>query len=226
MSAGGETAAGRQGRASRGVALWRARQPRVALALLFLIWVALPLVPAESGLMFGQAFQTFFSVCLVLSGLFFWLLKQERLPAPSSAAGVLASVAGVYLVTVGLLVALGAAAPQFALPRPATEGALVGAAKRGEALFTKADVGCFLCHSIAGRGGTRGPDLTQIGARAGSRVPGLAPESYLEEKVRAGSTYQFKVPDYVPIMPAFGQTLSDDQVADLVEYLLALERVR
>lgn len=210
-------------RAARGNLLRALRRlPRVTLALLFVVWLLPPLVPVELGLRFGLAFQVFFTAALLLSAAFFWLLEQERLPVPSSGLGVFASVAGVYLVTVGTLVALGVLAPQFALPRPADEASAADAARRGEALFTRPEVGCFLCHTVAGRGGTRGPDLTKVASRAGSRVPGLSAERYLLEKVKAGSTYQFQVPGYVPIMPAFGQTLSEDQVTDLVAYLLSL----
>lgn len=76
---------------------------------------------------------------------------------------------------------------------------------------------------VAGAGGTRGPDLTHVAGRAGQRVLNLPAERYLLEKVRAGATYQFLVPEYVPMMPAFGQMLSEEQVADLVAFLLSLQ---
>lgn len=212
--------AGRGGRAS-GLMRRLARVPRVVPTLLFIVWVVLPLVPEETGLRFGLGFQVFFTICLILSAIFFWFIRLERVPCPGSPAGVFASVAGTYLATIGLLVALAAASPQFGLPRPPREGVSQEAATRGQALFTKAEVGCFLCHSISGRGGTRGPDLTGVSDRAGDRVPGLPAERYLREKVKAGSTYQFTAPGYVPIMPPFGERLSEEQVADLVAYLLS-----
>lgn len=207
----------------RALPLWRARLPRLVLALLLLVWVVLPLVPDETGLRFGLGFRIFFTTILLLSALFFWFLGQERVPYPSSALGVLASVAGVYLATVGLLVTVAVVFPQFELPRPEQGGEGQEAPARGKALFFRDNVGCFRCHMVAGTGGTRGPDLSNVAARAGDRVPGLSAESYLLEKVRAGATFQFTVPGYVPMMPSFGQMLSEDQVADLVAYLLSLE---
>ncbi|MBI3979385.1 MAG: cytochrome c [Chloroflexi bacterium] len=192
-------------------------------ALLLVIWGALPLVPEESGFRFGFGFQLFFTVCLVLSAGFFWFLSQERLPAPSSGLGVFASVAGVYLATIGFLVAVAMVSPQFGLPQPGGTAASEDAVGRGQALFSKAEVGCFLCHTVSGRGGTRGPDLTHVAERAGERVSGLSAEQYLLEKLKAGATYEYKVPEYVPIMPAFGHTLSEEQLADLVAYLLSLK---
>ena len=41
-----------------------------------------------------------------------------------------------------------------------------GDAARGEAVFRRAEQGCFKCHAIAGAGGRVGPDLVSIGASA------------------------------------------------------------
>lgn len=199
------------------------RVPWIALALLLLLWIVPPLVPVETGLRFGLWFQVFFTVALLLGMLFFWFLGQGRMPYPTGAFGVLLSVAGVYLATVGLLVAIAVVFPQFGLPRPQQGAEGLQAVGRGRALFFREDVACFRCHAVAGTGGIRGPDLTQIGARAGDRVPGLSAEAYLRGKVRAGATYQFNVPGYVPIMPGFGQILTEEQLADLLAYLLSLQ---
>lgn len=209
-------------RVSNGLS-WLKRLPRVQLALLLTLWVGLPLVPPESGLKFGLGFRIFFTVALALGTIFFWFLGQERIPYPKSGLGVLVSVAGVYLATVSLLVAVAVASPQFGLPQPQEEAKDQEAAERGKTLFLREDIGCFRCHTVAGTGGTRGPDLTRVAARAGERVPGLSTERYLLEKVKAGASYQFNVPEYVPIMPSFGQILSEEQVEDLVAYLLSLK---
>lgn len=210
-------------RESRSLRLGWARLPRIPLALLLLIWAVLPLAPDETGLKFGLRFQVFFTGVLVLGTLFFRFLERDRVPVPQSALGVFASVAGVYLATVGLLVAVAVTFPQFELPRPQEEAGEQQAGERGKTLFLREDIGCFRCHVVAGTGGTRGPDLTQVAARAGSRVPGLPAARYLQEKVRAGATYPYSVPEYVPIMPPFGQVLSDEQMGDLVAYLLSLK---
>ena len=207
----------------RALPLWRARSLRLVVALLLLVWVILPLVPEETGLRFGLGFRIFFTVVLLLSALFFWFLGQERVPYPRSALGVFTSAAGVYVVTVGFLVTVAVVSPQFGLPRPEGEAGDLQAVDRGKALYFRDDVGCFRCHMVAGTGGTRGPDLSHVAARAGDRVPGLSAERYLLEKVKAGLTYQYNVPGYVPIMPSFWQMLSEEQVADLVAYLLSLQ---
>lgn len=193
------------------------------LALLLVIWVALPLVPEETGLRFGFGFRAFFSAAVLLSIAFFWLLDHEHVPQPKGTAGVLGSIALVYVLTVGFLTAVTFLSPQFGLPRGETEAAAEEATMRGEALFWKPELACFQCHTIGGRGGSRGPDLTRVGARAAQRVPGLTAEQYLREKVRAGAAYEFKVPGYVPMMPGVGQTLSSEQLDDLVAYLLSLK---
>ena len=60
-------------------------------------------------------------------------------------------------------------------------------------------------------------------SRAAERVPGLSAEEYLLEKVSAGMTYQYTVPEYMPMMPSFGKMLSEGQIRDLVAYLLSVE---
>ncbi|TAK21844.1 MAG: c-type cytochrome [Chloroflexota bacterium] len=195
--------------------------PRIALALLGVIWVVLPLVPEETGLRFGMAFRVFFTAALVLGAGFFWLLGRERLPIPRSTAGVLGSIALVYVATVGFLVAVATVSPQFGLPEATEDGAANDAVTRGKALFWRNESACFQCHAIGGRGGTRGPELTDVGARAGARVPGLVAEAYLAEKIKQGMLHRYKVPEYVPMMPPFGQIFSDEQVEDLVAYLLS-----
>lgn len=206
----------------RGAVRRLAGGPVILASLLLFIWVALPLLPEETGLRFGMGYRVFFTAMAFLGALFFWFLGRERISAPERPAAVLASLAGVYLLTVGLLVAVGVVYPQFELPRPA-EGIALDAEARGKELFWGENVGCFRCHAVRGTGGTRGPDLTNVALRAGERVPGRTAEQYLLEKISAGMTYQFKVPEYAPMMPPFGQLLPEDQIEDLVAYLLSLK---
>lgn len=196
----------------------------VFLALLLLIWVALPLIPEETGLRFGMGYRAFFTAMLILGALFFWFLGKERVPSPKSTAGVLGSLAGVFLLTVGVLVAAGLVYPQFQRPLP-PGAAEQEAAKLGKVLFWSetGKAGCFRCHAIGGRGGIRGPDLTSVASRAGDRVPGLTGEQYLLAKVSAGMTYKFTVPDYTPMMPPFSRFMSEEELKDLVAYLLTLK---
>src|SRR5207247_535001 len=52
-----------------------------------------------------------------------------------------------------------------------------GDAERGEAVYRRKELGCIVCHAIAGAGGRVGPDLASIGASA--------PVDYLVEAVLA-----------------------------------------
>lgn len=198
------------------------RLPWLFPVLLLLVWVGLPLVPEETGFRFGMGYQILFTAIVLLSALLFWLLGKEQIPCPQSTAGVVGSLLGVVLLTVGLLATVGVVYPQFERPQP-PGAAAEEAAERGEELFRSATPPCIQCHLINGRGGTRGPDLTQVASRAGQRVQNLSAEQYLLEKITAGSTYQFKVPEYAPMMAPFGQVLTEEQIEDLVAYLLSLE---
>lgn len=202
----------------------RKRGLAVLLGLLILVWGVIPLLPEETGLRFGWVYQVFLTAMVALGALLFWFLGKERIRQPTSGPGVAMSLAGVCLVTVGALVAAGVVYPQFERPRP-KGAAAAEAADRGRELFLSPSIGCFRCHRIAGKGGTRGPDLTDVVASAGGRVPGLAARPYLLAKVKAGSTYRYKVPKYAPMMPPFGALATEKQLEDLVAYLMTLKRV-
>ena len=194
----------------------------VVVALLVFIWLLLPLIPEDSGIAFGLWFRVFFTWILLAATAFFWMLDLERVPSPRSGGAALGSVGAVYFVTVAVLVGVGLALPQFE-GRPASEGAAVPqtAVARGEALFWTTVPGCFQCHIIDGRGGTRAPDLTEVASRAPERVAGLTAEGYMREKIKAGLTYEkFRVPGFPAIMPPFETVLTDDQIDDLIAYLL------
>ena len=206
--------------------LLRALRSRVTvlIVVLLMVWLALPFVPDETGLRFGWVYQVFFSVLAILAVVFFWFLGKERIGRPERPATVIARVAAVYLVTVGLLVVAGVVYPQFPIPQAKKTPAQGGqAAERGRELFLNPSVGCFRCHAIAGQGGIRGPDLTTIASRAAARVRGLTAREYLLEKVRAGSTFDFKVPKYAPMMPTFKALVSEEEIEDLVAYLMTLK---
>lgn len=70
--------------------------------------------------------------------------------------------------------------------------------------------GCDTCHSIAGKGGSAGPSLTDVGAR-------LSRDQLL--KVIHG----MKVGDPKSAMPPLPSETTDQQVNDLVEFLMTLK---
>jgi ubiquinol-cytochrome c reductase cytochrome b subunit len=108
------------------------------------------------------------------------------------------------VVGIGSLIHLGYAAPWSptfeveALPASVTSG-LSGPAAHGADLFVQQD--CVACHSMAGVGGHRGPDLTAVGSR-------LTPDQ-LTWRILSGARN----------MPAYGQTLKPDDLTALVEFL-------
>ncbi|MEE8362892.1 MAG: c-type cytochrome [Dehalococcoidia bacterium] len=198
------------------------RREVVGVLLLLVIWVGMPLVSEGTGLRFGLGYRAFFTVMLLLGIGFFWFLGKEHVRGPSGAAGAMGALSLVTVVTVGILVGAGIAYPQFPVPATEESGEALTAAQRGEALFWSSGVGCFRCHQISGTGGIRGPDLTEVAARAGSRVPGLSAEGYLAEKIAAGGSYAYTVPEYVPMMPQYSRTLAEEELQELLDFLLSL----
>ena len=79
--------------------------------------------------------------------------------------------------------------------------------KRGKELYDT--LGCAACHKVNGQGGTVGPDLSDEANKGRTR-------SWLATKLRNP-----KADNPQTVMPAYGN-LSDQQVGDLVDYLLSL----
>ena len=114
-------------------------------------------------------------------------------------------VVAVFGVSVAALVNLGSNAPwspdlvsDLTLPSSVTTG-LSPTAARGAQSFQQR--GCINCHTIAGVGGERGPDLTQVGAR-------LTTDELTWRILNGGRN-----------MPAYGSTLPPDEISALVEFL-------
>ena len=82
---------------------------------------------------------------------------------------------------------------------------------------------CLTCHTVGKTGALRFPDLGGIGARAGSRVPGLSDVEYL-----AQSMYEplaFVVPGFPPAMPPVNQPpigLTDQEILCVIAALQTL----
>jgi mono/diheme cytochrome c family protein len=104
----------------------------------------------------------------------------------------------------------------LALGSDATPEALASA---GEKLFNGAG-GCTACHGL----GTRAPNLLTdhagqgpIGARCGTRKPGMDCKAYLHESMVKPAA--FVVPGFEPIMPDMSKQLTPDQIWSVVAYL-------
>jgi cytochrome c551/c552 len=90
-----------------------------------------------------------------------------------------------------------------------------GDAKAGAPLFKSN--GCDGCHIFkpAGSHGTTGPDLDKLAQYAKQANQPL--DQFTFESIKNPGAYV--QPPYPNVMPNFGQTLSDKQIADLTAYL-------
>jgi mono/diheme cytochrome c family protein len=102
-----------------------------------------------------------------------------------------------------------------------------GDAARGEELFKQTLIGsqpgCVTCHSLEPDQVLVGPSMAGVADRAGSRVSGQSAESYLRESISRPDAYT--VDGFAAgVMPAaLADELSNQQVDDLVAYLLTLD---
>lgn len=127
-----------------------------------------------------------------------------------------AAVIGFYTMVASIIPQLQSEVPaELDLSGGVTAEALVSA---GEGLFSSG--GCTSCHGL----GTRAPNLLTdhggegtIGARCGSRKPGMACKDYLHESLVDPTT--FLVEGFPPIMPAATAQLDPDQIWAVVAYL-------
>lgn len=95
-------------------------------------------------------------------------------------------------------------------------------AARGRALFNQQ--GCAACHTIQGvSSGQVGPDLTNIATVAGTRVGDMEAEAYIRQSILEPNAHMVEGfdPDVMP--QDFGDKLSDEQLNDLVTFLLEQE---
>jgi mono/diheme cytochrome c family protein len=94
-------------------------------------------------------------------------------------------------------------------------------AEAGERIYNGAG-GCTACHGL----GTRAPNLLtdqggtgQIGARCGTRKPGMSCKDYLYEAMVEPN--KFVVSGFEPIMPDMRRSLSNDQIWATIAFLQA-----
>ncbi len=223
--------------------LWqRTRGPALfAVFSLGVIWAVLPRVPASWGIRFGHPYLVFFSLAVLGATLLFVLLNWGPSRRPDTRLMTCASILLVYVATVGGLTAFGLwYYPQFDIPKAAAEkDATEG---RGKAVFLSPTFACFACHSIETlgiRGGTRGPDLSDAGKRAGARRAGTSAEDYLRESIVNPGGCFTPLPGsglvecqpaadpagtYPQLMPqGFKDRLSEEQLDDLVAFLMTLK---
>ncbi|HYN88089.1 MAG TPA: cytochrome c [Ardenticatenaceae bacterium] len=102
-------------------------------------------------------------------------------------------------------------------------GAAPGDARRGRQLFvTQACAGCHVVESLRGADGSIGPELSNIGSEAETRVAGQDAQTYLRTAIVFPNAFVVKGYE-ANVMPLdYGESLSLQQRRDLVAYLLSL----
>jgi cytochrome c oxidase subunit 2 len=111
-----------------------------------------------------------------------------------------------------------ARAPAATSASAPTAAPAAGNAQNGKDLFAKN--GCSACH-LTSAATLVGPGLAGVGDRAGSRVPGLSPDAYIEQSIR--DPEKFIVSGFQNLMPATFKDLPAADVADLIAYLKTLK---
>lgn len=100
-------------------------------------------------------------------------------------------------------------------------------AAAGEQLFAKqiigAQPGCITCHSLDAGTVIVGPSMAGIASRAASTVSGMAAEEYLRESILDPNAYLVETFPKDTMPPVWGDELTDEQVDQLIAYLLTLE---
>jgi cbb3-type cytochrome oxidase cytochrome c subunit len=111
------------------------------------------------------------------------------------------TIAGLAVVTVSILTIMGAKAPIVNAPAVTSQSVLAG-----RILYDKN--GCTACHSIHGKGGKLGPDLTHVGSKRDADW--LMRHFKDPQSVSPGS-----------IMPKV--LLQDKELKELSDYMLSLK---
>jgi mono/diheme cytochrome c family protein len=84
--------------------------------------------------------------------------------------------------------------------------------------------GCIACHTVSGIStATVGPVLDGLASNAGDRVPGLSAEEYIRESILEPNAFVLAGYQEGIMLQTFSESLTDEQVENLVAWLLTLE---
>ena len=108
-------------------------------------------------------------------------------------------------------------------------GPVTGDAGRGKELFNKTVIGpksapgCVTCHSLEPGKTLVGPSLAGIAGQAGTRVSGKSAEEYLRESIVNPNAFVVEGFPSGVMYQNYGKELSEQEIADLVAFLLTLK---
>ncbi len=97
----------------------------------------------------------------------------------------------------------------------------------GKELFAESIIGsqagCSTCHSLDADTVIVGPSIAGIASRAGTQVSGMSAEDYLRQSILEPDAFVTDGFDAGLMVQVWAQELSDEQVDQLVAYLMTLE---
>jgi cytochrome c2 len=129
-------------------------------------------------------------------------------------------------IAVLLILGVGPAGCGGTEPAPSADATAlaIGDPATGKSLFERdAQPPCTSCHSLEPDFVLAGPSLAHIGAEAGSRVPGVSAEEYLRTSILHPATHIAPGRWDNTMLETYRSQLSEQQVDDMVAYLLTLK---
>lgn len=103
----------------------------------------------------------------------------------------------------------------------------VGDVAAGKTLFEQPIIdvqpGCSTCHSLTPDQVIVGPSIAGVGTRAETRVSGMSAEDYLRESILHPDNYVVEGFDPGVMVQVWEETLTPEQVDNLVAFLLTLK---
>jgi hypothetical protein len=136
-------------------------------------------------------------------------------------------IGALVLATTGFYAYVGQMVPQKEVQPPketalGSEMTTADMAKVGREIMEGKGI-CLTCHTLGKTGALRFPDLGGIGAKAGSRVPGLSDVEYFAQSMYEPTA--FVVPGFPPAMPPVNQPpigLTDQEILCVIAALQTL----